>query len=134
MGQLLQYKFSPPKYIPDLHGDIFKYMCTEFIDALRKCFKDGGYAQIKDGEDIGGCFLVGFKGRLFEIESDFQVCESADKYSAVGCGEEYAFGTLFTINNKVMTADERIKKALESAEYFSAGVRSPFNILKLETK
>lgn len=131
MGQLLKYKLNPPKYISEIHGDIFKYMCTHFIDSLRQCLKEGGYAQIDKGEESGGCFLVGFRGRLFEIESDFQVGENADKYSAVGCGEEYALGTLYSLKDKKMTAAEQIKSALACAEYFSAGVRGPFNILKL---
>lgn len=36
MGQLLRYKFDPPKQT--VNTDDMKYMVTDFIDATRKCF------------------------------------------------------------------------------------------------
>jgi hypothetical protein len=134
MGQLIQYSFNPPKYIPELYNnDIFQYMCTAFIDSLRKCLKDGGYSRNDQGEESGGCFLVGFKGRLFEIADDFQVGEVANRYNSVGCGFSYALGSLYAdiLGDNSVDTEQMIKNALECAEYFSAGVRRPFNILKL---
>ena len=128
MGQLLQYQFEPPEYIEQIYGDIFGYMCTGFIDSLRACFINGGYAQNDKGEESGGVFLVGYKGRLFEIESDYQVAEVTDRYNAVGCGANYALCSLYTNDG---TPEEIVLTALECAEYFSAGVRGPFTILKL---
>lgn len=132
MGQLLRYKFSPPKYIEELHGDVYKYMCTVFIDTLRQTLINGGYAQNDKGEESGGDFLVGFKGRLFSIQSDYQVGETIDNYDSCGCGEEFALGSLFTLSSSVDNPEDIVRKSLESAEYFSAGVRSPFNILCLQ--
>lgn len=133
MGQLIQYKFNPQKYISEIHGDVFKYMCTVFIDELRFCLKSGGYTKIEANEEVGGCFLVGFKGRLFYIESDFQVVECIDKYNSAGCGSSYALGSIYSdIGIGITDANDLIFNALECAEYFSAGVRKPFNILKLE--
>ncbi len=129
MGQLLQYSFSPPKYISELHGDIHKYMCTEFVNSLRQCLSNGGYARNDSGEESGGFFLVGFKGRLFEIQSDFQVFECSEPYNSVGCGESFALGSLW--QNNAVYGENKVKEALKCAEYFSAGVRSPFTILKL---
>jgi ATP-dependent protease HslVU (ClpYQ) peptidase subunit len=128
MGQLLRYAFEPPKYRED-EKDLYKYMVTDFVNAVRKCLKDGGYAQVDKGEEIGGWFLVGIRGRLFKIESDYQVGESVLPYEAVGCGEAYALG-VFSVTDKV-DPEERIKLALGSAESFSAGVRAPFVILKI---
>ncbi|QBL93111.1 hypothetical protein KSAC_08700 [Komagataeibacter saccharivorans] len=81
MGQLLQYNLSVPKHHPDV--DLFTYMVTEFIPAVRNCLKSGGYARIDNNEERGGCFLVGIEGRLFQIESDFQVGESHYAFDAV---------------------------------------------------
>jgi ATP-dependent protease HslVU (ClpYQ) peptidase subunit len=122
MGQLLAYKFIPPVRHPDI--DIMKFMVTDFIDAVRHCFKDGGYASINHGEETGGTFLVGYEGRLFYIDSDYQVGENNYGYSACGCGESYALGSMR--NSDHLTPKERITQALETAEDFSAGVRGPF--------
>jgi len=128
MGQLLRYAFDPPKYRED-EKDLYKYMVTDFVNAVRKCLKDGGYAQVDKGEESGGWFLVGIRGRLFKIESDYQVGESVQPYEAVGCGEAYALG-VFSVTHTV-DPEDRIRLALGSAEKFSACVRAPFIVLKI---
>jgi hypothetical protein len=104
-------------------------MVTDFVDGLRECFKRGGYSKISDNEENGGTFLVGHKGRLFTIDSDFQVGEQVEDYAAVGCGDDIALGSMYSTIGKPV--EERIRTALQAAEAFSTGVRGPFNILKL---
>lgn len=127
MGQLLQCNFTPPKYHKD--EDLYKYMVTDFIDAVRTCFKAGGYSKKENEVEKGGTFLVGCYGRLFEIESDFQVGESFDSYEAVGCGIDLARGSMFT--SELLKPKERILKALQAAAHFSTGVVEPFTILEI---
>lgn len=126
MGQLLRFKLKPPKL---KNGeDTYTYMCVKFVEAVRKTFKDGGYNKQEHSRDEGGCFLVGFKGRLFRIDTDYQVGEQNDNYDAAGCGAELALGSLYTsevLKNKSPT--ERMKIALESAAKFSTGVSAPFH-------
>ena len=126
MGQLLRYAFKPPRFHED-EKDLYAYMVTDFIDAVRACLKGGGYAQKTNEEETGGCFLVGVRGRLFQIEDDYQVGELTCNYNAVGCGEAYALGVLSVTG--AIDPDERIRLALSSAEKFSAGVRGPFIVL-----
>lgn len=137
MGQLLRFKFNPSKYYAEQYSnDPYKYMCTAFIDAVRECLKSGGYTTIKSNEEEDGTFLVGFDGRLFCVGGDFQVGESNDDYDYVGCGEDYAKGSLFSMLGINSLLDEKdkyspgyiIEEALKTAEYFSAGVRGPFVI------
>jgi len=126
MGQLLAFNFNPPK--PRTGVDLFAYMVTDFIDAARLSMKNGGFARVKDNfEEHGGTFLVGYQGRLFQISDDFQVGESTHGYDAVGCGDHIALGSLFS-SSGVRDAQERVRKALQAAEAFSAGVRGPFHI------
>lgn len=124
MGQLLAHAFTPPKRHPDT--DVYKFMVTSFVDAVRDCLKTGGYAEKHSDAERGGTFLVGYAGRLFKIESDYQVGEAIEPFDACGCGEDIALGALS------VTANEKPKKrlldALKSAENYSAGVRGPFHI------
>jgi ATP-dependent protease HslVU (ClpYQ) peptidase subunit len=126
MIQLLRFSFKPPEVNKK---DIYEYMCTDFITAVRECFKEGGFLQ-KDteGDEKGGTFLVGYKDRLFQIEGDFQVGESLNGLNAVGCGEDFALGALYTGLKENLPAKERVLKALEAAAFFSAGVCKPFVI------
>lgn len=124
MIQLLRFSLKPPKI---KNKEIYEYMCTDFINAVRKCFKKGGYLQKETkGDDKGGIFLVGYKNRLFRISQDFQVGESLRGYDAIGCGENYALGAIFTIKNHNIDARDKVLKALECASYFSGGVCEPF--------
>jgi hypothetical protein len=135
MGQLLRYKFNPPEH-PYIAGmdkkiDTYKYMVTYFVDAVRQCLKDGGFATKKDEEESGGNFLVGYDSRLFEIEGDYQVAEQVAKYNAVGCGSQIALGSLYSTGGQ--PPEDRVRLALEAAERFSSGVRGPFVIKKLKS-
>lgn len=127
MGQLLAFGFTPPK--PREGTDVFAYMVTDFIDAVRQRMKDGGYARVKDGHsEEGGTFLVGYAGRLFMIESDFQVAEAIHGYDAVGCGAHIALGSLYSTRN-LTDPEARLRESLAAAEIFSAGVRGPFHFV-----
>src|SRR6266704_1907587 len=44
MIQLLHHALVPPKYTPG--HDLEKYMAIDFLDTVRQCLKDGGFAQI----------------------------------------------------------------------------------------
>jgi ATP-dependent protease HslVU (ClpYQ) peptidase subunit len=123
MGQLLHHAFTPPKRHPDT--DIDKFMVTDFVNGVRDCLKTGGYAERSNEVETGGIFLVGYAGRLFRIDSDYQVGESADGYDAAGCGEDIARGALYA--NPSGKPLDRLKIALEAAERFSAGVRGPYH-------
>ncbi|WPA89675.1 peptidase HslV family [Moorella phage MTATph1] len=131
MGQLLQYSFVPPDHPFNSDGapmDTHKYMATVFIDAVRDCLKNGGFAAKYNEKEEGGTFLVGYRGRLFYVLDDYQVGEPVDNFFAVGCGASFALGSLYSTLNE--PPEQRIYKALEAAEHFSAGVRRPFVILR----
>jgi ATP-dependent protease HslVU (ClpYQ) peptidase subunit len=125
MGNLLRYKFQPPQRNAD--QDVYEYMVTSFVDALRQCFKDGGFAKKENEVERGGVFLVGYMGRLFQIEGDYQVGEAADGYDAVGCGDSIVIGALHATAG-LDDPEARMKIALGAAECHSAGVRGPFHI------
>jgi ATP-dependent protease HslVU (ClpYQ) peptidase subunit len=127
MIQLLHYAFEPPPY--DENIDLEKYMATAFVDAIRECFKRGGYAQVESQQESGGHFLIGFRGRLFHVEADYQVGEALSSYDAVGCGADVALGCLYATPD--MQSLKRIELALRAAEAHSAGVRAPFFIESL---
>lgn len=127
MGQLIRYALQPPEPARDLE----RFMATTFIDAIRACLKEGGWAKKDNDREEGGTFLVGVRGRLFTVYDDYQVAEAADGYAAVGSGDDIALGALFATAKGRMRPERRIETALQAAERFSAGVRGPFICLSL---
>jgi 20S proteasome alpha/beta subunit len=136
MGQLLMSdeRFRIRKQ--NQHEPDFDYMVSAFIPSVQTLFKEGEYVNTNEKEKEkglrGGTFLVGYKEHLYCIESDFQVAEHNDDYSACGCGENYALGSLFSTASTNMTPADRLYKALKTAEYFSSGVIGPFTMLTLK--
>lgn len=128
MGQLLRWALTVPDHDPRV--DIEKYMCTTFIDAVRECLKTHGWAEKDKEQESGGCFLVGYRGRLFKVDNDYQVGVPADGYDAAGCGDQIACGAMFAAAH--LGGRERVELALRAAERFSAGVRGPFIVESLE--
>lgn len=124
MGQLLQYRLDVPR-VPTL--GLHQWMSTRFVDAVRDCLKTGGFATRTSEQESGGTFLVGVHGRLFSVETDYQVAEHAGGIAAVGCGAAYALGSLATSSG---SGSHRLRRALRVSERFSAGVRGPFTIVR----
>lgn len=122
VAQLVRYALDAPEPAGDEH----RFMATAFIDALRRTLKDGGAAtRESEREGTGGSFaLVGLHGRLFEIQSDYQVVEAAGGYGAIGCGFEPCLGVLYATEG--MVPRRRLRTAMEAAELFNAAVRAPF--------
>lgn len=130
MGQLLQFSLDVPDHPEGM--DPYEYMVRYFVDAARRCFKDGGYAEKKNEVESAGNYLVGYRGRIFELEGSYQVGESVAGFAAVGCGDQVAKGALFATPH--LNPRPRVRQALRAAERFSAGVRGPFTIRSMDAR
>ena len=129
MGQLLGYKLCLPHHHTDV--SILDYLHNDFIDAVRETLKSGGYAREDCGAETGGTFLVGYRGRIFQVESDFQIGEQASNYDAVGSGVLVALGALYATSGVGLSPEKRIKIALRAAEEHAVGVRGPIVLKSL---
>lgn len=126
MGQILRFKLKVPKQ-SNRKSD-YEYMCTTFIDNVRKCLKSNGYSCVSNNEEKIGKFLVGYKNKLYTIHEDLQVGELEDNFSSVGCGAKYALGAFEILNDTEPNPVNKVITALEVASKFSSGVTPPFTI------
>jgi len=112
---VLKHNFNPP--VKKVDESTEEYIHTSYIDELRRCFINS-YIMKSDEpypEDDSGTFLTVIDDRVFKITRNFYVEEILD-YCAIGSGEEYAYGSLFsTIGEK---SETRIEKAIKSASYY----------------
>lgn len=126
MGQLLRYRLQVPEQ--GRSENIDRFMVVSFIDAVRSCMEDGGWKHTQYGREEGGQFLVGYRGRLYQIDSDFQVGIPTDQVAAIGCGEDLALGAMDALAD--LPPRKRIKRALAIAAARSGGVAAPFLVVK----
>ena len=130
---ILKHKFIPPKYPNRINRlSIDEYMNTLFIDEVRLCFINNGLRQGREpDQDYNGAFLVGYKGRLFEVGCDFAINESQLPFATLGSGSLIASGSLMTTLYDDISIEEKINKALEVTGKLDCGVGPPYYTLEL---
>lgn len=128
MIDLLHYELQVPEQKVGQSDDA--YMRTAFIKAVRECFKEHGWLAKSSDKNEGGNFLVGYKGKLYEVQDDFSVLNSPEEGMAVGSGEQSARGSLFTTRAD-WDCNKRVLQALEAAEAVAMGVKGPFVQMEL---
>lgn len=125
MGDLLKYTLQLPEANDVSDPDAF--MVNQFVDSLRNCLEE---ESKKGGEKLLPSILVGFRGRLYNIESDYQCGRPEDGYDAVGSGSSVAVGAMHG-SRHLTSPRKRITDALAAAARNDAAVRPPFHVLKL---
>lgn len=131
MGQILQFaKLPAPPVRYSAEDVLYRFMCTEFIDAVRQRLRDGGFAKKENEVETGGQFLVGVSGALFTVMSDYQVHRTVDNFFAVGAGYSYALGALWSAPYNQLEPVERVEQALRTAARFSSCVCEPFHVVR----
>lgn len=128
MGQILEHHLNVPTQ--NGQSDV-KYLVTQFIPRVRDCLKERWFDNIKNEDAKSGIFLLGYRGHLYRVDSDFQVNEYVDDFDACGCGESYALAAMKVLLTLCVPPEECISRALEIVAYFSGGVCRPFHILSV---
>jgi hypothetical protein len=124
MGDLLRHQL---RLAPPPATRVHRHMVVAVVPAIRACLKEGGFATTKDGAEVGGFFLIGTNGQLFQIGSDYQVNRSTHGYNAVGVGRDIALGALAATERGAPR--RRLRLALEAAGKHCMGVRGPWCFL-----
>ena len=129
MGDILRYAFTPPPI--EVAEDENEYLVKDFIPALIKCFDEQSFAKTKDGTKSGGNFLVGLRGRLFEVQDDFSVLEPTLNFASVGSGQEFALGSMYAYMRISLDPLEKIHAAIDAAVEFSTTVGGTTDYIKI---
>lgn len=123
-GDLLKHSLQLPEQTPE-QTDL-QFMVNDFVNAIRKCL-EAENKHLKGDDKLYPYFLVGYKGNLYTIQSDYQVAQSLDGFDSVGSGSDIAKGSMYV--NKKKSPRARILEALEASAKHNAAVRGPFTIL-----
>ena len=134
MGQLLMYAKNLFDELSISKDEIdHEYMVTKFVPKLQELLSNGGYEKTDSGRKSSGEFLLGYKDKLYNIQTDYSVLESLDKIDACGSGEEFALGALHAVKDSDLSPEEKLHTALRAASKFSVGVAPPFYIVNTKT-
>ena len=87
----------------------------------------------QDGQQcFHGAFLFGFRGRLFQVQGNFQLIEGAEAYASVGGGSTLALGS-FASTSRERNPRKRMLTALEASTK-NASVAPPFDIITIKAR
>lgn len=128
LGQILEFWFEPPE-LPDEDNNLMRYMVRDFVPELKTVLEDNDYPAHED-EKTDWSIIVGVRGHIFTIESDWHVGYDDLPYAAIGAGSSYALGSLFT-NNHDASKIVVVRRALEAAQKFCPYVIGPFNFIEV---
>lgn len=124
MTQLLEHILEIPEHPLDLAP--YVYLVTLLAPAIRRAIVEHDGVKINDPSD-GWEFLLGYRGALYAVCHDLSVSHLPE-YGAVGCGREYATGSLYSSNRLTapMEPEWRVRMALEAAAMHDVHVAPPF--------
>ena len=106
-----------------------EYLVIFLVESLRKEFASRGYSKIENNEEECGQLLVGYRGKLYMIDSDYHINRFDDGFIAIGSGWQYATGAMSALDG--LPPRSRVKRALYIASMFSNTVEAPFQIYTL---
>ena len=123
-GQLIEL-IDLPKVLKN--EDPYTILRMEVIEELKRLYDTYG----RDQEDNAADWLIGCKGRLFELSSgDWGVIELEE--TSLGSGNSFALGSLHTTKQfEVASPIYRIDQALNAAIELSTTCLGPVDILSL---
>ncbi len=126
--QLIRHRTTLPALNEGV--DVMRYLVVEFADAIRQARKDSGFEEKHaNGTEASPGLLIGYEGRLFDMDSGYAVTEH-ETFAVHGCGRELAYGSLHT-SAKIWTSPrKRIEAALAAACSVNAYCKPPFTILR----
>lgn len=128
LGQILRFGFKYPAFKTQ---DGLAYLVQSFMPRLITAIQSNGFTMDEDHDRLG-CypFLIMLHGRLFRVESDFQVVIRDQNYDAIGCASDVALGAMYASPH--LLPRDRIYLALEAASKFSVAVTKPFRMVTLD--
>lgn len=118
---ILQHIFKPPVPTAVERKNLYKFMITKFVPAMRETLEDNGWKPVA-GDDSGFSMLIAYDGEIFDIGDDFSVLVNDTGIYGVGNGSKYAIGAL--------SVGASMEKALQVAADNDIYTSGPFQIVK----
>ena len=119
---IMQNMFTPPVPTAKERENLYKFMITKFIPAMRECLDENGWKKDENDKDSGFNMLFAFDGEVFDIGDDFSVLLNSDGIYGIGNGSQFAIGALY--------AGATVDKALEIAANNDIYTSGPFQIVR----
>ena len=131
MLQVMEYHLVPKKHKKKMSN--MEYLIKKIVPQIRAIAKEHGKmgdtkTNGESGDKSDSYFLIGYRGNIYQLGFGFSITSPVESYEAIGSGQFYALGSLYSSTKKSPRA--KIENALSAAEFFNSGVRSPFTLYR----
>ena len=119
---VLQHIFVPPVPTAKEKEDMYHFMISKFVPAMRECLEENGYKNDKEDKESGFNMIIAYNGEVFDIGDDLSVVLNQDGIYGVGAGSPFAIGALY--------AGASVTEALEIAAKNDVYTSGPFQVIR----
>lgn len=128
---ILSFVFKPPVPPFGCTGQkLDKFISSQFIPELRKCYEDSGYGK---SEDAQSDVIVLVNGTIYEIDSDYSWCHDSSGIYAIGTGSSYAIGSLASAlsdgKRSINSVKARVKEAIAISCRYDSSSAEPIVVI-----
>lgn len=132
-AQLLQYQLTLKPQLPSQKD--FEYLCTEFSTSVKQVLAYNNHITNNDGDNLipESSLLFGYRKHLYQLDVNFQVTQTIDKFSAIGSGQDLALGAMAALNQQLSfwEPEEIVKYALGISAKYNICVAKPFKVMSI---
>ena len=130
MGQILEYSWETPTKSLDYSDDVYLY--KHVVNSLKTAFDTNSFGHKKGKSFSGGNFLLGWKGRILEVQDNLSILEH-EYFASVGCGEYFANASMATQMELGVNEDNPelfLSTALKVTSGLVTGVSSAYSYIQ----
>lgn len=128
-SQIARWRLDPPE---DGRDDPDEYMAVDFSDHLRELLSDLGYAEKENAKETADArAVIAYRGRIYAVQSDYDVIRPAEGYYAVGAGRYIASGAVYLATAAGWEPKERVLAGLRAAAAHNPFCAPPFQVEEL---
>lgn len=119
-------RFLP--HVSAIHAPRADIWLGEFAEMWRSQLLEAGMVENSNGvQSFDGGLLVGIGDEIYEIDKKFYVSRTLGGYRALGSGEDFALGSLYSTPR--LHPRKRILTALKAAAQHNIYVSEPFHVI-----
>lgn len=110
---------------------LMDYLVNGIAEPMRDALKERGASKIEANEETSlNWWLLGYRGKVYEIDGGFSITNTTRGFTAIGSGRDFALASMLAL--KHLPPKERILESLKIAGKFDSYVKPPYYVLELK--
>lgn len=110
---------------------VMDYLVNGIAEPMRDVLKERGASRVEANEESSlNWWLLGYQGKVYEIDGGFAIANSVRGFTAIGSGRDFALAAMVAFKN--LEPKQRILESLKIVGQFDSFVKPPYYVLELK--